>query len=124
MLLSLISTAACRVRAWESRASSAARSTICSATWLSCRFSGRHWGHRPGSITTTPRSKGYYQRYQPPGAQCASRHLGPPCRQYAKTGSESQELGEDYGFEPWPLDGNEAAVFTFRSELRKRLLFR
>src|SRR5262252_11089618 len=31
-------------------------------------------------------------------------------RHYAKTGSDPQEPGEDYGFEPWPLDANEAAT--------------
>src|SRR5579859_4346038 len=50
MLPSLTSTAACRVRACESLASSAARATIWSTSWLSVRFSGRHCGPRdPGS---------------------------------------------------------------------------
>ena len=52
-----MSTAACRVRAWESRASSAARATICSATWLSWRFSGRHCGSCSGCMPTALRSK-------------------------------------------------------------------
>src|SRR5580704_4205246 len=55
MLPSLTSTAAWRVRAWESRASSAARTTICSASWLSWRFSGRHWGPGSGCMSTTLR---------------------------------------------------------------------
>ena len=54
MLPSCTSTAACRVRAWESLASSAARSTICSAKWLSWRFSGRRCGPGPGCMRTTP----------------------------------------------------------------------
>lgn len=40
--------------AWESRAKSAARSTICGATWLSWRVRGRHWGCCLGCTPTVP----------------------------------------------------------------------
>src|SRR5260370_29191682 len=61
MLPSLTSTAACRVRGWESLASSAARATIWSASWLSARFSGRHcgpWGPGSGCMGNTLREAG------------------------------------------------------------------
>src|SRR5579863_412521 len=85
MLPSLTSTAACRVRAWESLASSAARATICSASWLSARFSGRHCGPlRPGSgsMRNTVRETSPEQAAQRrmPAGHGTLRHLGDtPC---------------------------------------------
>src|SRR5579859_629095 len=85
MLPSLTSTAACRVRAWESLASSAARTTICSASWLSARFSGRHCGPPgPGSgcMRNTLRETGPDQAAQrrTSAGHGTLRHLGDtPC---------------------------------------------